>query len=224
MSDPVLRLTDLAKSYQSKGASDAVQALDGITLDINAGEFVALLGPSGCGKSTLLLTAGGLLKPDAGSVTLKSQDMYALNNSQRARFRAKNLGFVFQQFHLIPYLTVLDNVEIADITDSSSSHTQSAADALSNFGLGDRLQHLPSELSVGEQQRVALARAVYSGASVLFADEPTGNLDGQNADSVLHYMRTFADNGGAVIMVTHDDRAVASASRQLNMEKGKLLQ
>jgi putative ABC transport system ATP-binding protein len=221
MTDTVLEIKALKKTYPGKGARQEVLALKGIDLEVKKGEFVALHGPSGCGKSTLLLTAGGLLKPDNGSVKINNQQLYELNNSDRAHFRAKNLGFVFQQFHLIPYLDVLGNVIVSEMATGRTTDAESRAiEILAKFDMVDRKHHHPSELSVGEQQRVALARAVFAGANILFADEPTGNLDHKNADLVLNYIKEFAENGGAAVMVTHDDRALEYASRRISLSEG----
>ncbi len=163
----ILEIENLEKSYQAKGGRQEVRALRGVSLSVSKGEFVALHGPSGCGKSTLLLAAGGLLKPDAGSVKINGQDLYALNNSRRAQFRAGHLGFVFQQFHLVPYLDVLGNVMVTEIaTGTTADAAERAMSVLEKFGISDRAKHFPSELSVGEQQRLALARAVFANASL----------------------------------------------------------
>lgn len=224
MSNTILKMTDIAKTFASKGKMEEVQALQSINLEVKAGDFVALYGPSGCGKSTLLLTAGGLLKPDTGMVEINSTSIYTMNNSFRASFRVKNVGFVFQQFYLIPYLNVRDNVMISQLaTGRDSQAIQKANEILDRFGLTDRLEHHPSELSVGEQQRVALSRAVFAGASILFADEPTGNLDSHNAEIVLTFLKEFSKEGGAVFMVTHEDSVISYASHKLKMDKGSLL-
>ena len=219
----VLTLANVNKRYQGKATQNDVEALKDINISVAGGEFLALLGPSGCGKSTLLLTAAGLLKPDSGDVTLFNQNIYKLTNAERAAFRAANLGFVFQQFHLIPYLTVSANIRVADIAKNETWQAPDLNEILEKFGLTDRAEHVPSQLSVGEQQRVALARAVYAGNKLIYADEPTGNLDRENADIVLDYLAEFADKGGAVLMVTHDDRAVERASRKINMNKGTIV-
>lgn len=223
MTEPELKIIGLEKRYPGKGNREHVHALRGVSLSVSKGEFAALYGPSGCGKSTLLLTAGGLLRPDAGTVHINGQDLYALNNSQRARFRAGNLGFVFQQFHLIPYLDVLNNVMVTEVASGHTANAASRAQTiLEQFGVGHRAGHVPSELSVGEQQRAALARAVFAGASILFADEPTGNLDADNAARVLNCLKTFAEDGGIVLMVTHDDRALEFATRKIALCNGKI--
>ena len=217
-----LDIQTVSKKYERKNQAP-VQAIDAVSLKAESGDFIALLGPSGCGKSTLMLTAGGLLKADSGSVAVNGQDLYSLNNSQRAEFRASHIAYVYQEFHLIPYLSVLDNVRVSDLANGGGTQ-QRAEDLLKQFGLRDRRYHLPSELSVGEQQRVALSRAIYGGAKIILADEPTGNLDGENAKLVLQTLKQFSDDGGIVIMVTHDDRALEYAKKQLKMNAGRIEQ
>jgi putative ABC transport system ATP-binding protein len=214
-----LEITQASKAYKRKNQSP-VQALDKVDLKAESGDFIAVLGPSGCGKSTLMLSAGGLLELDLGKVVVNGQDISDLSNSQKASFRAQNIAYVYQEFHLIPYLSVIDNVRIADLALSSGSEER-AKDILNKFGLGDREHHLPSELSVGEQQRVALSRAIYSGAKIILADEPTGNLDSENAETVLKALKDFSEQGGIVLMVTHDDRALAYAKKKLTMAAGQ---
>ena len=193
-----------------------------VSLSIDAGEFVALHGPSGCGKSTLLLMLGGLLTPDQGTVAVTGQSLFDLKTDARVAFRAKHLGFVFQQFHLIPYLSVLDNVLLPTLVPAlaDGAARERALALLERFQLQDRLSHVPSTLSVGEQQRVALARALLHQPKVLLADEPTGNLDPENAQIILGAMGEFAQEGGAVVMVTHDPVAQAAAGRSIALREG----
>ena len=216
----LLELVDLSKSFKS--GSQRVQAVDGISLTVDAGEFLAIKGPSGCGKSTLLLMVGGLLSPDAGKVLIEGTDPYALSNDQRARFRSTHLGFVFQQFHLVPYLTVLDNVLTPALATNMAEAKERANALISQFGLEHRLHHTPAELSTGEKQRVALARALFHQPKILLADEPTGNLDAENSEIVLNALNQFTQNGGCVLMVTHDDQAVQSAQKVLGIKEGHL--
>lgn len=199
-----------------------VKAIDGVTLSIDSGEFVALHGPSGCGKSTLLMMAGGLLSPDEGEIRIDGDDPYALRPEARAAFRAGRIGFVFQQFHLIPYLDVLDNVLVGELAGGGDLRDR-ARELLDLVQLGQRLHHVPSKLSIGEQQRVALARAFLRSPRLILADEPTGNLDAENAAIILKHLAEFAaTGGGAVLMVTHDDRAKSVASRGVEMRAGRL--
>jgi len=216
----MLRLEDLSKVYA--GPKAPVRALDGAGLQVAAGEFVAVRGPSGCGKTTLLLVAGGLLRPDAGRVEVDGEDPYALSAEGRARFRAANVGYVFQQFHLVPYLTVLDNVLAPSLARPSQGAAERARDLVEHFGLSDRADHVPPQLSTGERQRVALARALLNRPKLLLADEPTGNLDEANARAVLGHLAEFAGQGGAVLLVTHDAQAAAYAGRVLDMKAGRL--
>ena len=213
-------IQDARKTYQ--GASGQVLAVDGVSLSVDGGEFVAVQGPSGCGKSTMLLLAGGLLTPESGSVHIGGEDPYVLTADARSKFRADNIGFVFQQFHLVPYLSVLDNVLAPSIATGSKDAEQRARELLDRFGLSHRLEHTPGELSSGERQRTALARALLNEPKVLLADEPTGNLDTENATEVLKHLREFAASGGAVLLVTHDAQAAAAADRIIHLRDGKL--
>ncbi|MEO1998376.1 MAG: ABC transporter ATP-binding protein [Planctomycetaceae bacterium] len=218
----LLELDNVAKSYRS--GPEQIRAVDGVSLDIDAGEFVAVRGPSGCGKTTLLLMAGGLLSPEHGRVILDNQDLYATDTRRRAAFRATHVGFVFQQFHLVPYLSVADNVLVPSVSgtlDTATAH-QRADELISRFGLQQRRDHVPSALSTGERQRAALARALLNQPRILLADEPTGNLDRENADVVLRHLRSFTDEGGAVLLVSHDDQAIAFADRKIDLEDGRI--
>lgn len=216
-----LELEELSKSFKS--GSNQVHAVDGVSLTVEAGEFLAIKGPSGCGKSTLLLMVGGLLSPDSGRVLIEGADPYALSTDQRAHFRSTQIGFVFQQFHLVPYLNVLDNVLVPAIATGLSNANDRAHELIASFGLEHRLHHTPAELSTGEKQRVALARALFHHPKVLLADEPTGNLDSENSEIVLQALSQFAKDGGCVLMVTHDDQAVKSAQRVLGINAGRLI-
>ena len=216
----LLQLESLSKAYSAPG--NALKAVDRVSLSIAQGEFVAVEGPSGSGKTTLILAAGTLLRPTSGQVLLDGQDPYALSSEQRARFRSANIGFVFQQFHLIPYLTVWDNVLTPTMANPVANARARAEGLLTQFGLRDRSKHLCSELSTGERQRTALARALLTRPRVLLADEPTGNLDNENATVVLRCMTEFAHEGGAVFLVTHDPRAASYAHRVIRLERGRV--
>ena len=174
---------------------------------------MAVRGPSGCGKTTLLLTAGGLLRPDAGKVAVNGQELYALGDEARARIRAANIGFVFQQFHLVPYLSVRDNVLSAALALPLADAGKRAEQLLDELGLAHRSHHVPAELSTGERQRTALARALLHQPRLLLADEPTGNLDADNGRLVLAKLAEHAHAGGAVLLVTHDADAAAQSHR-----------
>ncbi len=219
----LLEIDNLTKTYQSGSAT--VRAIDGVTLHVDAGQFVAVQGPSGCGKTTLLLVAGGLLAPDAGTVRIAGENPYDLPPDRRAKFRARRVGFVFQQFHLVPYLSVLDNVLAPSLAadPKETDLRERAATLIAKFGLAHRQHHVPGQLSTGERQRTALAAALLNGPSVLLADEPTGNLDQENADIVLGHLAAFAEQGGAVLMVTHDKEAAGRANRIETIRDGKLI-
>ncbi len=211
----MLELCAIHKSYTTRGQRRDV--LCGVSLQVQAGEFVALCGPSGSGKTTLLLTAGGLLQPDAGSVRLRGDPVYGRPAEALAAFRAENIGFVFQQFHLVPYLTVLQNVIFPSLAARVADAQVRARKLLVTVGLEDRLSHLPTQLSTGERQRVALARALLTEPRVILADEPTGNLDTASAEIVIDQLRLFSQGGHAVLMVTHEQTAAARASRVVQM-------
>ena len=221
MTDFLLRATDVHKAFAGPHSSP-VTALDGVDIQAQSGDFVVLRGPSGCGKSTLLFVAGGLLRPDQGKVEIAGENLYQQNTAMRASTRANHVGFVFQQFHLVPYLDAWDNVLAPTLARSIPDAADKANSLLETFGLADRRHHVPAALSVGEQQRVALARALLPEPKLLLADEPTGNLDPDNAEIILAHLATFAENGGGVLMVTHDDRAAEQASHSILMDKGRL--
>ncbi|MBN2508312.1 MAG: ABC transporter ATP-binding protein [Verrucomicrobia bacterium] len=216
----LLELDRVSKTFRTPG-NGSVHALDGLSMVLDAGQFLALQGPSGCGKTTLLLIAGGLLEPTAGSVRLNGQNPYALTPDRRARFRAETIGFVFQQFHLAPYLNVLDNVLSAAIATGAKDALPRAQSLIARFGLEPRMRHVPGQLSTGERQRTALARAVLNRPKLLLADEPTGNLDRASADIVLNHLAEFAQAGGAVLLVSHSEHAVRRAQRVIPMRDGK---
>ncbi len=216
-----LEISNVTKTYHSNKAD--VTAVDQISLNVEANQFAAVRGPSGCGKSTLLLIAGGLLVPDSGQIQIEGENLYALNANARAKFRAENIGFVFQQFHLIPYLNVLDNVLAPAVALKTKDVRERAEELLENFGLKHRMHHVPAQLSSGERQRTALARALLNQPKLLLADEPTGNLDRENAEAVLTHMKEFAKAGGAVLLVTHDEHAVNAADVVHSIESGRLV-
>lgn len=227
----LLELCGIHKTYHG-AAGGQVRALRDVSLQLDAGQFVAIRGPSGCGKSSLLLTAGTLLAPDSGEVLIQGEQPYQMSSDRRATFRAEHLGFVFQQFHLVPYLSVLENVLAARIAlpvgaslggAAENDDQQRASELLEQFGLGDRLGHTPSQLSSGERQRCALARALLNRPALLLADEPTGNLDPENSAIVLRALRQFADGGGAVLLVTHDEQASTAADQVLHMNSGRFV-
>ncbi len=216
----MLSMDTVSKIYV--GRRNSVVALETVSIEVGEGEFVAVQGPSGSGKTTLLLAAGGLLVPDEGSVAVNGIDIYCMPSDERALYRASQIGFVFQQFHLIPYLTVLENVLVPSLVIPDPDAEQHALDLLEHFNLTGRLHHVPSELSTGERQRTALARALLNNPRLLLADEPTGNLDRENADIVLSTFDEFAGAGGAVLLVTHDEAVSQFAHRPVRLENGKI--
>lgn len=217
----MLVLENLSKTYRS--AKGDVCALRSVSFEVPGGAFIAVRGPSGCGKSTLLLAAGGLLTPSQGRVRVAGQDLYGLSGEARARFRAETIGFVFQQFHLLPYLNVLDNVLAPAWAFNRPGLDQRARALVAQFGLEPRINHVPSELSTGERQRVAMARALLHEPKLLLADEPTGNLDEKNAEIVLGYITEFAKAGGAVLLVTHEPAAASHADASVYLDAGQIV-
>jgi len=199
-----------------------VTALRNTTLDISKGDFLCVVGPSGSGKSTLLLILGGMLSPTAGRVLLDGQSLYSLSSDKRASLRREKIGFLFQTFNLIPYLSALENVQVPLILAGANGHCQKerAAALLERVGLGDRLDHKPSELSVGQQQRVALARMLVNNPAVILADEPTGNLDPDTSEQIIALLEELNRENRTVIMVTHDPRAAGKAKRTLRLDAG----
>ncbi len=218
MSD-ILRIDEAKKHYRNR-RGETVPALDGVSLRLGAGEMRFVVGASGSGKSTLLLCAGGLLRPDSGSVAVAGEDLYALSSEERAQRRSRRIGFVFQQFHLVPYLDVVDNILAPSLAGYEGDPRPRAEELLERFGLGHRRDHPPSELSVGERQRVALARALLQRPQLLLADEPTGNLDAANGAKVMECLEEFAREGGAVMVVTHDPAHATNDA--LRLEGGRL--
>ncbi len=199
--------------------------LRGISLSVAEGEWVALTGPSGSGKSTLLGVLGGIDRPDGGWVRLEGEEISAMSEARLARIRNERIGIVFQSFHLIPTMTAQENVEAPLYVGPKRRHARAmAGDMLERVGLGDRLHHLPHQLSGGEQQRVAIARALVGGPRLLLADEPTGNLDSVTGEQVLMLMRELRRQLGlTVVMVTHDAAVAAAADRRLYLADGRLV-
>jgi len=220
---PVVEIANLVKSYRR--GDQIVPVLTGITFDIAAGDFVALMGPSGSGKSTLLNMIAGIDKPDSGSLRVAGTDITALSEAELADWRSHHVGFIFQFYNLMPVLTAFENIELPLLlTDlSARERGEHVAAALSMVGLTDRSDHYPSELSGGQQQRVAIARAIITDPTILVADEPTGDLDRVSAAEILNLIeRLNGELGKTVIMVTHDPQAAAKAHTVRHLEKGEL--
>ncbi len=220
----VLEISDVRKTYRM-GATQ-LEVLKGVSLNIIAGETVAIMGPSGAGKSTLLHILGGLDRPTSGQVTLEGQDLYALSAPARNAIRADRIGFVFQGFHLLPELDIVENVMVPALIRPGgwrrrAVERQRAEELLARVGLADRRQHRPTELSGGEQQRVALARALMNGPDLILADEPTGNLDTHTGFQVLECLfELTSDQQHTLIMVTHNEQVAARCRRTIRMVDG----
>ena len=225
MTDAAVEAVDLTKSFR-RGQTE-VLALDRVHITVNRGEFVALMGPSGSGKSTLLHLIAGMDKPTDGRLFVHGEQPATMTEGQLARWRNRHLGFVFQSFNLLPVLTAIENVELPlKLTKlTGAKRRENAATALTLVGLGDRLTHLPKQLSGGQEQRVAIARAIVTDPDLILADEPTGNLDAVSAAEVLTLLqRLNREFGKTILMVTHDPHSAAAASRQIHLDKGKFVE
>ena len=222
--EPIVCIRDLSKVYEQ--GEIQVTALDRVSLDIAAGEFLTLMGPSGSGKSTLLHIIAGIDRPTAGSCHVQGVDVAQLNETELAAWRNHNVGFVFQTFNLIPVLTAFENVELPLLLTrlNSRERRRQVDTALELVGLADRRRHLPRQLSGGQEQRVAIARALVTDPSLIVADEPTGNLDSHSAQEVLEILQALSRTAGkTVLLVTHDPKAAAYGSRSVHLEKGVLV-
>ena len=220
----MMKLTSVTKVYRAR-AEEPVVALDAADLEVRPGELVTVVGPSGSGKSTLLFTAGGLLRPDSGEVSLDGRDVYALTTAQRARLRVSEIGFVFQTFNLVPYLTCLENVAFPALL-AGRSRRESEARArrlLDRLGLSARAGHRTQELSVGERQRVAVARAIVNEPKLVVADEPTANLDVAAAERVVDLFLELTADGQAILMVTHDRSVAQLGHRVVELQGGRVI-
>jgi ABC-type lipoprotein export system ATPase subunit len=217
----MIRCEQVSKVYRS--AKGEVRSLECVQLEVRSGEFVCVRGPSGCGKTTLLLTLGAMLRPTSGGVRIAGTEIYELSARERARFRAEKIGFIFQMFHLIPYLSVSDNVLLAARPTGDGDVQKRATGLLEQFGLAARQQHTPAELSAGERQRTAIARALLNQPQLILADEPTGNLDPENASDVFQHLKVFTQTGGTVVVVTHGSTAESFADRIVEMRAGRIL-
>ncbi|RII24967.1 MAG: ABC transporter ATP-binding protein [Geobacter sp.] len=219
----IIEINNVKKQYSS--GDDTVEALRGVDITIEAGEFITIMGQSGSGKSTLLSVLGGMNHPTTGEVEMAGVKLYQLPGEKLADFRAQNLGFVFQSFHLIQYLTALENVmlPLAIVKRKGSEKTAAARRALERVGLGAKLDRLPNQLSGGEQERVAIARAIVNNPHILLADEPTGNLDSKTSEEVMALFRELNDTGQTVVMVTHNPENGTYADRTIHLKDGMVV-
>ena len=212
---------DLSKIY-GEGESRVV-ALDRASLTIAPGDFISIIGPSGSGKSTLLHLLSGLDRPTSGRLTYDGRDIYRLTDKELSAFRRRSIGFIFQQFHLLPVLTARENIAMPLLLDKKQPDEPYLQKLAGLLGIGDRLTHLPHELSGGQQQRVAIARALIAGPDVIFADEPTGNLDSRSGGEVMELLKTVGkEMGKALVVITHDSRIAAMGTRRLTIVDGVL--
>ncbi len=219
----MIKLKQVSRLYPAKAEDNGgtIRALDEFTLTVDPGEWVSIMGPSGSGKSTLVNLIGCLDRPSSGEIWLDGQDVANISGAELNRVRSEKIGFVFQQFHLIPYLTAVENVMLAQYFHSMTDEKE-ALEALERVGLKDRAHHVPSQLSGGEQQRVCIARALINDPKIILADEPTGNLDAQNEEIVLRLLREFHQQGRTIVMVTHDPVVARLADRRIELHHGKI--
>ncbi|MBB4211581.1 putative ABC transport system ATP-binding protein [Rhodothalassium salexigens DSM 2132] len=222
MTDPIMRLEGVCKGYRRGG--EEIQIFDRLTIDIETGAFISIMGPSGSGKTTLLNLLGGLDKPDDGRIVFDGQEIQGWGESRLAKWRAANVGFIFQFYNLMPSMSAARNVELPLLLTnySAKERRRRVATALEVVGLSDRARHRPRELSGGQQQRVGIARAIVADPRLLLADEPTGDLDRQSADEILSILSLLnRDLNKTVVMVTHDPQAASRARQELHLDKGR---
>ncbi|MGB0474695.1 MAG: ABC transporter ATP-binding protein [Candidatus Poseidoniaceae archaeon] len=220
----VMQANELWKLYAS--GESTVQAVKGVNVSIGEGEMIAIMGPSGCGKTTLLNVLSGIDEPTSGTVTIDDKSLFVVSDDERSRMRAEYLGFIFQDFNLLPVLSAVENVELPLLLlgKSAGEARSTALDALKAVGLGERSEHRPSELSGGQQQRVAIARAIVHNPSVILCDEPTGNLDSATSSSVMTLLKSINEKMGTTfLLVTHDSDVAAQCTRVLHMEDGEII-
>jgi len=219
----MIKIRNLRKSFQRPGEA-VLNVLDGLDFSVDEGEFVAIVGTSGSGKTTLMNILGLLDRPDSGDYQLRGKQVAKLSPEERAKVRNEAIGFVFQQFHLLPKTTATENVELPMLysTRSDADIRRRARETLCRVGLEERLTHYPSELSGGQQQRVAIARAMVNDPAVVLADEPTGNLDQKSGEQIMELFRELNRNGSTILLITHDNAVASAASRVVRIENGTL--
>ena len=221
---PVMQANQLWKIYAS--GDSTIQAVRGVDVTIDEGEMIAIMGPSGCGKTTLLNVLSGIDEPNSGEVMIAGKPMYSVSDDDRTQMRAENLGFIFQDFNLLPVLSAVENVELPLLLlgKSATEARNTALEALESVGLGDRSDHRPTELSGGQQQRVAVARAIVHHPKVILCDEPTGNLDSATSDTVMHLLKEINEKlGTTFLLVTHDKEIASQCSRIMRMDDGLII-
>lgn len=221
---PVMQATQLWKIYAS--GDSTVQAVRGVDVSIKEGEMIAIMGPSGCGKTTLLNVLSGIDQPNSGEVLIAGQPMYSVSDDQRTQMRAENMGFIFQDFNLLPVLSAVENVELPLLLlgKSAQEARKTALEALESVGLADRSEHRPTELSGGQQQRVAVARAIVHHPKVILCDEPTGNLDSTTSNNVMDLLKEINKKlGTTFLLVTHDKEIASKCSRIMQMDDGIII-
>ena len=212
----ILKASDISKSYSSD--KNQIKVVDNYNIDLFSSEFVSLTGPSGCGKTTILMIIGCLLKPDHGTVEIDGLDIYSMNSSRIAEQRSKKIGFIYQDFKLIPYLTIKENILCSSLINDVGNLEDKANDLILRLGLIHRVNHRPEQLSAGEKQRTAIARALLLEPKLIIADEPTGNLDKKNSSLVIEALKHYSDEGACVIMVSHDEDVKKSSDRHIQMD------
>jgi putative ABC transport system ATP-binding protein len=224
VNEPLVAIRDLYKEYRR--GPEVVHVLDGLSIDIEEGDFVALMGPSGSGKSTLLNLLGGLDRPTSGRLRVQGLELGDLSDAALAQWRADNVGFVFQMYNLLPVLTAERNVELPLLLTQlpAAERMRRARAALRLVGLEDRARHRPGQLSGGQEQRVGIARAIVTDPALLLCDEPTGDLDRKSGDEILDLLQALNGQGKTIVMVTHDPHAAERADRTLHLEKGRLVE
>lgn len=212
----ILKASDISKSYSSD--KNRIKVVDNYNIDLFSSEFVSLTGPSGCGKTTILMIIGCLLKPDHGTVEIDGLDIYSMNSSRIAEQRSKKIGFIYQDFKLIPYLTIKENILCSSLINDGDNLEDKANDLILRLSLNHRVNHRPEQLSAGEKQRTAIARALLMEPKLIIADEPTGNLDKKNSSLVIEALKHYSDEGACVIMVSHDEDVKKSSDRHIQMD------
>jgi putative ABC transport system ATP-binding protein len=219
----ILRLSNVSKNYQL--GDNLIKALNDVTVEINNNDFISIMGPSGSGKSTFLQVASILAEPTNGQIFLKNKDVTSYNEIERAKLRNKEIGFVFQQFNLLARTSALDNVALPLVYAGvkPAEQLKRAKEILTKVGLEDRLDNTPAQLSGGQQQRVAIARALINDPSIIFADEPTGNLDSKSGEEIMKILKDLHKEGKTIVMVTHEEEIAAFAKRQIVFRDGKII-